>query len=776
MILARPDTASFLPKDMPICAQEDHIPADPELMCDAASICSGSSDCEDDDDSVKSGSSSEAPSVDGEEEQSDDGEDVNSPGGHQSPKCLNDIIKSCSPIRSSLFLDGEEVLVFPPDGEFALPLPKHLANALKFKVSGFTPKVVRAALLRANFTLIKKGKRWIGSWGKHASNPTRFKAIAPWKKVNHFPMSFQIGRKDKLWRNYIRCQGTWGFQLFNFLPETYLLPTHLPSLMRIFHSQTHWIVKPPASARGHGIRVITHPKKLPKKRKVVVSRYITKPYLIGGRKFDIRLYVVVTSWEPLRVYLAEEGIVRFASQKYTTSVKSAGNRYIHLTNYSVSRHAKDKGSQPDTPETFLLSDPRFSATASKWSFTTLQDYFHATNVNVAPVIQEIHRVVVKTIIAGHASNSSGVKLYAQNPSTFYELFGFDILLDAQLKPWLMEVNISPSLKASCDMDWKIKSTMVTDLFNLVGFKVSDLKRVVEGDSFDAATVISSTGSSDSGRGPGRPQSSMLTRISTLPSQALTSQDILHLQESEDENARLGNFVRLVPHPHQSHAPYLPSTHATQLLQQWTELEPDAEARIKRLRSLLPGDSIRVLPKLARQKGHLQKTTRRSASSLSYIKSSTTTLRSTSSLSAYSLSSSPPSHSDSSRSSSASVLYSMTPTSRSSLSASSTSSFSLSSRSSSSSTKSRVSGLSVTPASSFSRTVLPTATTMSSMSHLHIHQSPIRLQPVPVRSLPLVGAEEAKIHNPFPSWKAGRGQSCLKFRKEKVQALNAVPQK
>ena len=50
----------------------------------------------------------------------------------------------------------------------------------------------------------------------------------------------------------------------------------------------------------------------------VISRYLCNPLLINGHKFDLRLYVLVTSYEPLRIYIFKEGLVRFASVEYNT--------------------------------------------------------------------------------------------------------------------------------------------------------------------------------------------------------------------------------------------------------------------------------------------------------------------------------------------------------------------------------------------------------------------------------------------------------------------------
>ena len=57
--------------------------------------------------------------------------------------------------------------------------------------------------------------------------------------------------------------------------------------------------------------------------------------LIDGYKWDLRIYVAVTSINPLRIYVYEEGMARFASEKYDT--KDLKNVYSHLTNYSINK-------------------------------------------------------------------------------------------------------------------------------------------------------------------------------------------------------------------------------------------------------------------------------------------------------------------------------------------------------------------------------------------------------------------------------------------------------
>ncbi|KAJ3074705.1 Tubulin polyglutamylase ttll4 [Podochytrium sp. JEL0797] len=194
-------------------------------------------------------------------------------------------------------------------------------------------------------------------------------------------------------------------------------------------------------------------------------------------------------------------------------------------------------------------------------------------------MEKIKHVIVSTIISGHASNSSGTRMYAPSVSSCYELFGFDVLLDAKLKPWVMEVNISPSLKASCDMDLGIKSKLSVDLFNLVGIRVRDLaesqKKKKRGPTPKAFLSLSER--QKMRHFVGNTDANLLSD--------LTDTDLRILKESEDENRRKGEFERVFPCSDSSHyfKLFASTPYNDHLLFQWNNL---AEKDLTRAYSML----------------------------------------------------------------------------------------------------------------------------------------------------------------------------------------------
>lgn len=109
-------------------------------------------------------------------------------------------------------------------------------------------------------------------------------------------------------------QTQFGKDQFNFIPDTFVIPDEFNDFCQQFNKEKQlWIVKPHNLSRGRGIYIIDDVSEVQLDEVAVVSKYIANPLLINGNKFDLRIYVLVTSIDPLRIYVFKEGLARFAT-------------------------------------------------------------------------------------------------------------------------------------------------------------------------------------------------------------------------------------------------------------------------------------------------------------------------------------------------------------------------------------------------------------------------------------------------------------------------------
>jgi tubulin polyglutamylase TTLL4 len=114
--------------------------------------------------------------------------------------------------------------------------------------------------------------------------------------------------------------------------------------------------------------------------------------------------------------------------------------------------------------------------AFKWNLTALREEYEKMGVNYEAVFRDIKDVLIKTLISVEPVISANMR-QVKNKTACFELYGFDIIIDEKLKPWLLEVNVCPSLSSSSPLDKMIKTKLLCDALHLVGFCPFDRKKV-----------------------------------------------------------------------------------------------------------------------------------------------------------------------------------------------------------------------------------------------------------------------------------------------------------
>ena len=134
------------------------------------------------------------------------------------------------------------------------------------------------------------------------------------------------------------------------------------------------------------------------------------------------------------------------------------NRYIHLTNYSINKNS----------EKYQKNDFYEEEEGNKWSLSTLRNHFKNNKSDFGKVWEKIKDIMIKTILSVTDEAIPLIKSFNLSSGNLFELYGVDVLLDKKLNPWLMEVNLNPSLNCDSEIDLKIKSKLLTDIFNIIG--------------------------------------------------------------------------------------------------------------------------------------------------------------------------------------------------------------------------------------------------------------------------------------------------------------------
>ncbi|XP_060583321.1 tubulin polyglutamylase ttll6-like isoform X7 [Ruditapes philippinarum] len=330
--------------------------------------------------------------------------------------------------------------------------------------------VVRKVSRKFGFKEVSDDDDWTLYWTDYSVALERVMDMKKYQKINHFPGMSEICRKDLLARNMNRMLKMFPKE-YNVFPKTWCLPADYGDFQAYCRQKKNktYILKPESGCQGRGIWVTKNPKDVKPHEHMICQHYMSRPLLIDGFKFDLRIYTLVTSCDPLRIFVFKDGLARFATNKYTEPTHSnVDNVYMHLTNYAINKHSED----------FIRDDEA----GSKRRISTTNRYMAKKGYDVDKMWADIDDVIIKTLISAHSVLKHNYRTCFPNHvkgSACFEILGFDVILDRKLRPYVIEVNHSPSFGTDSELDREIKGALVYDTLQLVNFGACDRRKCIE---------------------------------------------------------------------------------------------------------------------------------------------------------------------------------------------------------------------------------------------------------------------------------------------------------
>jgi hypothetical protein len=311
---------------------------------------------------------------------------------------------------------------------------------------------------------------------------------------NKYPRPDPNGKNHNVWYNFdYRKKGNYTAPVMNASKK--VSPYLKPKIHKTFITGYNvWILKPTGFNRGIGIEVFNtleslneflntfldgspstdkkdQPKKIKKEaegdsgseseeegdkkkfkfqtvktRTFVIQKYIENLFVIKGRKFDIRVWSLVT--QDMQLYFFKEGYLRTSCETFTLNNETIDNKFVHLTNNAVQKHADNYGQFEN---------------GNQLSFTDFDNYCKENNSDIDVRGKVIPRI--KELITISMQSAKKV-LNPLDRKYSFEIFGYDFMIDAEGNVWLIEVNTNPCIEESSTILQKLMPRMLDDAFKM----------------------------------------------------------------------------------------------------------------------------------------------------------------------------------------------------------------------------------------------------------------------------------------------------------------------
>ncbi|XP_059617744.1 tubulin glycylase 3A-like [Phlebotomus argentipes] len=240
--------------------------------------------------------------------------------------------------------------------------------------------------------------------------------------------------------------------------------------VEIFWPQYHadgflniWIVKPGNRCRGRGILLMNNIKKIISlvnpptitKTRYVVQKYMERPLTIHNTKFDIRQWFLITSVQPLVIWMYKESYLRFSSQEYNLLNY---HESVHLTNHAIQKKYVNGQRDERLPQ------------ENMWDCHTFQAYLRMIG-KLELWSERIYPGMQRAIIGSMLASQDNMD---RRPNTF-ELFGADFMVSEDFYPWLIEINSSPDLGSTTSVTARLCPQCLEDTVKVIIDRRNDPK-------------------------------------------------------------------------------------------------------------------------------------------------------------------------------------------------------------------------------------------------------------------------------------------------------------
>ncbi|KAH7438325.1 hypothetical protein KP509_04G010200 [Ceratopteris richardii] len=415
---------------------------------------------------------------------------------------------------------------------------KKLSEEVRVDLSCCKYEILRIVIQKMGWQEASDDRGWHLIWTDTSIGPERLMTMRRGQKVNHFLGMLQICRKKSLARHLSNMRRMFPAD-YKFFPRAFILPNHIQELVMRLNSDRlrTYILKPDNGCQGRGVVLVQNVADLKQAigsmagSNMLAQKYLTNPMLLNGYKFDLRIYALILSCDPLRLFLYKEGLARFCTEKYMKPEKAnLKSSCMHLTNYAVNKNNSNFEFNSSLAETDR---------GSKWTLTSLFKALAARGYDTGRLKRQIRKMVVMTIISIVPlliHNYRNCVNEDDNGRTCFELLGMDVLLDDKCRPWLLEVNHSPSFAIDTPLDFKVKESLLTDTLRLLNIDPSDLSRYKLQDKKGSKMRLY-----------GRNQQITKDDLENMSPQSRHVQGHCRPTEYDDfEHKNLGNFDRIYP--------------------------------------------------------------------------------------------------------------------------------------------------------------------------------------------------------------------------------------